>query len=105
MNYRSTTHPPPESGRNYAYRGIDLDAFLNSSGQTDATSWPLLVDNVRDVVLKFIRSGSVRGWETFPDSSYDVSTVVSNATTLRYLSERCVYWREHGFFPAYAWMN
>jgi len=99
--------PPSDKGRNYAYRGIDVDAFFNSTCPTGAeeTTWSSLVDNVRHVVLQFIRTASVSGWTTFPGSSYDISAVISNATTLRYRSKKCTYWREHGFFPAYAWMN
>jgi len=100
-------HPQSDDGRNYAYRGIDVDAFLNFSLSSHAkdASWSLLVDAIRDVVLQFVRTGSVSGWETFPKASYDISTVISNATIPRYLSTKCTYLREHGFFPAYAWMN
>jgi len=108
VNYQSMARPQSDRGRNYAYRGIDVHAFLNSSllplsSKDDA--WSSLVDAVRDVVLQFVRTGNVVGWQTFPKASYDISAVVSNATIPRYLSEKCVYWREHGFFPAYAWMN
>jgi len=107
VNYRSMARPPSDSGRNYAYRGIDVDAFFNSScpSGAEAVAWSSLVDSVRQVVLQFVRSGTVSSWETFPDASYDISADISNATTPRYRSQKCNYWREHGFFPAYAWMN
>lgn len=107
VNYRSTAQPLSDSGRNYAYRGIDMDAFFNSSYPTGAnqTAWSSFVSNVRHVVLQFIWTGTVNEWVTFPNASYDVSTTISNATTPRYRSIKCTYWREHGFFPRYAWMN
>jgi len=107
VNYQSATHPLSDGGRNYAYRGIDVDAFLNCSVPLHAkdAAWSSLVDNVRHIVLQFIHTGSVSGWQTFPRASYDVSSIISNATTPRYLSKKCNYWREHGFFPLYAWMN
>jgi len=100
-------HRQSDSGRNYAYRGIDVDAFLDSSlpSHAEDTTWSSLVGAIRDVVLQFVRTSSVNGWQTFPTASYDISTSVSNATIPRYLSKKCTYWREHGFFPAYAWMN
>jgi len=107
VNYHSTAQPPSAGGRNYAYRGIDVNAFFNSSYPSGAEEalWSSFVDNVRHIVLQFARTGSVSGWAHFPAASYDVSTVISNATTPRFHSRKCTYWREHGFFPRYAWMN
>jgi len=107
VDYHSAVQPLSDTGRNYAYRGIDVDAFFNSScpSGADEATWSSLVDNIRHVVVQFVSSGTVTGWETFPHASYDISTIISNATTPRYLSNKCIYWRKHGFFPVYAWMN
>jgi carboxylesterase type B len=92
------------NGMNYAYRGIDVDAFFNAAG-SPSSDWESLVHNVRHVVAQFVHNVTVQGWTVFPEASYNMSATISNATSPHFRSSCCDYWRTHGFYPLYAWMN
>jgi hypothetical protein len=63
------------------------------------------VRNVRATVMDIVHFGSVQNWQPFPLAAYSVSDTVVKADAPRFQSEQCKYWRDNGFFPAYAWMN
>jgi len=101
--YNSTAHN--SSAKNYAYSGIDIHAFFNSADSSSSPTWVQFVRNIRSIVLAFVQTGAVRNWQQFPSATYNVSHVISIASEPRFQSQQCIYWREYGFFPEYAWMN
>ena len=95
----------PGTSKNYAYSGIDLDAFFDAMPTTVQSDVQLdFVRSVRAFALEFARDGVVGNWNRFPRTVYNVSTVVSPMTP-RSASKECDFWRLHAFFPLYAWIN
>jgi hypothetical protein len=81
-----------------------MDAFFNSAHSL-SDSWRQFSYNIRNVIVRFAHHGDIENWLQFPQASYNISTVVSNATEPQFLSKQCDYWRNNAFFPEYAYMN
>lgn len=90
--------------KNYAYSGIDVDAFFGADSEPSTHQDERFTALMRDIVFGFVRNGSVRDWDAFPHSAYNVSTDVERIVP-RFMSPECNFWRTNWFFPSYAWMN
>lgn len=90
--------------KNYAYSGIDVDAFFNADSEMSTHKDESFTTVMRDIVYGFVRNGSVHDWDTFPHSTYNVSMGVERIAP-RFESQECNFWRTNWFFPSYAWMN